>query len=127
LYYLDEMALKIALVSDFFHPNVGGVENHVYQLAQCLLQRGHKVIVITHSYEGKNGLKFLTNNLRVYYLPLIVLFRQCSLFALFGSLSMIRNQIYMKEHFCTDTLLQEGSLLDKDTFARVEYFLKYFY
>lgn len=84
------MALKIALVSDFFHPNVGGVENHVYQLAQCLLQKGHKVIVITHSYEGKVGLKFLTNNLRVYYLPLIVLFRQCSLFALFGSLSMVR-------------------------------------
>ena len=51
------MALKIALVSDFFHPNVGGVENHVYQLAQCLLQRGHKVLftsmVLNHKLRMK--------------------------------------------------------------------------
>jgi len=32
------------MVSDFFYPNVGGVESHQYQLAQCLVKRGHKVI-----------------------------------------------------------------------------------
>ena len=31
------------MVSDFFHPNVGGVEGHIYQLAQCLIANGHKV------------------------------------------------------------------------------------
>ncbi len=29
--------------SDFFYPNFGGVENHIYQLSQCLLSLGHKV------------------------------------------------------------------------------------
>jgi hypothetical protein len=31
------------MVCDFFYPNFGGVENHIYQLAQCLLDQGHKV------------------------------------------------------------------------------------
>lgn len=31
------------MVSDFFHPNVGGVENHIYMLSATLLKRGHKV------------------------------------------------------------------------------------
>ena len=32
-----------SMVSDFFFPNMGGVENHIYQLSQCLIERGHKV------------------------------------------------------------------------------------
>ena len=32
-----------SMVSDFFFPNTGGVESHIYQLSQCLLLRGHKV------------------------------------------------------------------------------------
>ena len=31
------------MACDFFYPNVGGIENHIYQLSQCLLARGHKV------------------------------------------------------------------------------------
>jgi phosphatidylinositol N-acetylglucosaminyltransferase subunit A len=31
------------MVCDFFHPNVGGVENHIYMLSVTLLNRGHKV------------------------------------------------------------------------------------
>ena len=34
---------RILMVSDFFYPNFGGVEHHIYHLAQCLMQRGHKV------------------------------------------------------------------------------------
>lgn len=34
---------RILMVSDFFYPNFGGVENHVYQLSQCLISQGHKV------------------------------------------------------------------------------------
>eukprot|EP01036_Dinobryon_divergens_P032910 gene32910-42594_t len=29
---------------------MGGVEMHIWCLAQCLLQKGHKVIVVTHNY-----------------------------------------------------------------------------
>ena len=31
------------MVSDFFYPNMGGVESHLYQISQCLMKRGHKV------------------------------------------------------------------------------------
>lgn len=34
---------RILMVCDYFHPNTGGVESHMYQLSQCLIQRGHKV------------------------------------------------------------------------------------
>ena len=31
------------MVSDFFYPNQGGVESHIYQLSQHLIEKGHKV------------------------------------------------------------------------------------
>lgn len=31
------------MISDFFYPNMGGVENHLFNLSQCLILRGHKV------------------------------------------------------------------------------------
>lgn len=34
--------LRVLMVSDFFYPNTGGVESHIYQLSQCLLAAGHK-------------------------------------------------------------------------------------
>jgi phosphatidylinositol glycan class A protein len=33
----------VAMFCDFFYPNMGGVENHLYQVASCLVLRGHKV------------------------------------------------------------------------------------
>ena len=79
-----------SMVSDFFHPNVGGVEGHIYQLAQCLIANGHKVstdlraaqygevppcvgcalallqvIVVTHSYGNRKGVRYLSSYLKV--------------------------------------------------------------
>lgn len=54
------------MVSDFFYPNCGGVENHVYQLSQCLMRNGHKVVVVTHAYNKIcAGVRYLTNGLKV--------------------------------------------------------------
>ncbi len=40
------------MVCDFFYPRLGGVELHIWSLAQCLMKRGHRVVVVTHAYDG---------------------------------------------------------------------------
>uniref|UniRef100_A0A914ZUQ3 phosphatidylinositol N-acetylglucosaminyltransferase n=1 Tax=Parascaris univalens TaxID=6257 RepID=A0A914ZUQ3_PARUN len=88
--------LCIALVSDFFCPNAGGVETHIYFLAHCLLQSGHKVIVITHAYGPRMGVRYLSNGLKVYYLPFVVAYNGCSLASITGSLYWYR-RIFLRE------------------------------
>lgn len=88
---IKDMKHRIAMVSDFFYPNVGGVESHIYQLSQCLLARGHKVVVITHSYGDKKGVRYLTNFLKVYYLPFVVMYNQCILPTIFGTIPLLRS------------------------------------
>jgi len=53
------------MVSDFFYPNMGGVEEHIFNLSQCLLENGHKVIILTHSYGDRVGVRYMTNGLKV--------------------------------------------------------------
>jgi phosphatidylinositol glycan class A protein len=66
--------LRIAMCCDFFYPRLGGVEMHIWSLSQCLLRMGHKVIVITHQTDGpdkRQGVRYMTNHLKVYYIPLV--------------------------------------------------------
>ena len=60
-----EMFLISSMVCDFFFPNIGGVENHIYQLSQCLIKRGHKVVIVTHSYGKCRGIRWLSDKLKV--------------------------------------------------------------
>lgn len=53
------------MVSDFFYPNVGGVEEHIYNLSQCLRRSGHKVVIMTHSYNDRVGIRYMTDGLKV--------------------------------------------------------------
>ena len=39
--------MRISLVTDWFHPRVGGIEVHVHGLAVRLAQRGHEVRILT--------------------------------------------------------------------------------
>nr|XP_042912594.1 phosphatidylinositol N-acetylglucosaminyltransferase subunit A-like [Parasteatoda tepidariorum] len=82
--------LNICMVSDFFYPNTGGEESHIYQLAQCLIKKGHKVNVITHAYGNRKGIRYLTNGLKVYYMPVWVVYNQCTLPTLFTTFPVIR-------------------------------------
>ena len=67
---------RVCLCSDFFYPNVGGVESHMFNVAQTLIGRGHKVIVITSNYSGERvGIRYLSNGLKVYHLPTSDMFR----------------------------------------------------
>jgi phosphatidylinositol glycan class A protein len=58
------------MVSDFFFPNMGGVESHLFQLSQCLKERGHEVIIITHAYGNRTGIRYMTNYLKVAQIEL---------------------------------------------------------
>ncbi|XP_062391269.1 phosphatidylinositol N-acetylglucosaminyltransferase subunit A [Sardina pilchardus] len=81
---------SICMVSDFFYPNMGGVESHIYQLSQCLLEKGHKVVIATHAYGDRRGIRYLTNGLKVYYLPLQVMYNQSTATTVFHSLPLLR-------------------------------------
>ncbi|KAI0269418.1 transferase [Gloeopeniophorella convolvens] len=79
--------LSIAMISDFFLPNAGGVENHIYMLGASLIRNGHKVnaplsalinpasdtpevIVINHSHPpDRVGVRWLVPGLKVYHIP----------------------------------------------------------
>ncbi len=40
--------MRIALVSDWYYPKVGGVATHMHQLATYLRKRGHEVSIVTN-------------------------------------------------------------------------------
>lgn len=84
---------NIAMVSDFFFPQPGGVESHIYQLSTKLIDRGHKVIIITHAYESRTGVRYLTNGLKVYYCPFMVIYRNATFPTVFSFFPIFRNII----------------------------------
>lgn len=86
-----QMRHSICMVSDFFLPNLGGVEMHIYSLAQCLMQRGHKVIVVTHAYGDRAGVRYMTNGLKVYHIPVPILTDQAAWPTLFPLMPLIRD------------------------------------
>uniref|UniRef100_A0A5B7BV36 phosphatidylinositol N-acetylglucosaminyltransferase n=1 Tax=Davidia involucrata TaxID=16924 RepID=A0A5B7BV36_DAVIN len=86
----DRTKHRILMVSDFFYPNFGGVENHIYYLSQCLLKLGHKVVVMTHSYGNRFGVRYMTGGLKVYYVPWKPFLMQNTLPTIYGTLPIIR-------------------------------------
>ncbi|KAI8562905.1 hypothetical protein RHMOL_Rhmol03G0071800 [Rhododendron molle] len=87
---VDQSKHRILMVSDFFFPNFGGVESHIYYLAQCLLKLGHKVVVMTHAYEKRSGVRYMTGGLKVYYIPWKPFLMQNTLPTFYGTLPIIR-------------------------------------
>ncbi|NJE05206.1 glycosyltransferase family 1 protein [Thermococcus sp. M36] len=48
--------MRIALVSDWYYPKIGGVASHIHSLALKLAGRGHEVSIVTNDLEtGKEG------------------------------------------------------------------------
>ena len=81
---------SVLMVSDFFLPNTGGVELHMYSLAQRLIQRGHKVTVLTHAYGDRCGVRFMTNGLKVYYAPRTPVYNGATCPDIFGNFKLLR-------------------------------------
>lgn len=85
------MGFNIAMACDFFYPQLGGIEFHIYHLAQNLIKLGHNVIIITHSYGDRTGIRHLSNGLKVYHIPLFVLYRETVFPCVFYTFPMVRN------------------------------------
>ncbi|TFK70802.1 transferase, partial [Pluteus cervinus] len=90
--------LCIAMVSDFFYPNVGGVESHIYMLSANMKRRGHKVIVITHSHRpDRVGIRWLLPGIKVYYIPFLPIASSATLPNFLTSIPYLRT-ILLREH-----------------------------
>lgn len=81
--------MRICMVSDFFYPGSGGVETHIYELSQCLMARGHTVVVVTRAYGGRSGVRYMTNGLKVYYWPILAVYG-VTLPTVLGTLPLMR-------------------------------------
>ncbi|KAF2485641.1 hypothetical protein BDY17DRAFT_294015 [Neohortaea acidophila] len=114
------MPYNIAMVSDFFFPQPGGVESHIYQLSSKLIDRGHRVVIITHAYgspyPNRTGIRYLTNRLKVYHIPHWVVYRSTTFPTVFSSFPILR-QIFIREqiqivhgHASLSNLCHEGLL-----------------
>ena len=82
---------RICFISDFFYPNMGGVEIHQYQLAHFLVNHGHKVVVITHQYGNRTNVRTLKNGIKIYYLPLLRMVNECHFPTAFTEHALTRN------------------------------------
>jgi phosphatidylinositol N-acetylglucosaminyltransferase subunit A len=102
------------MVSDFYYPNMGGVESHIYQLAQCLLELKNKVIIITHAYNERKGVRYMSNGLKVYYIPIKPFYNQCVLPTMYTTTCLIRDILIREQitivhgHSAFSTLAHEA-------------------
>ncbi|KAJ3007552.1 hypothetical protein NUW54_g3508 [Trametes sanguinea] len=111
------MGINIAMVCDFFHPGVGGVENHIYMLSANLIRSGHKVIVITHSHPpDRVGVRWLLPSLKVYYIPFPTIASSATLPNYFTFLPYLRTIVLREDiqlihgHASLSSLAHEGIL-----------------
>lgn len=108
---------RICMISDFFYPNMGGVETHIWCLAMTLIERGHKVIVITHAYGDRSGIRYMTNGLKVYYLPRTVVYDHVTFPAIVSLFPLLRNILIREQisivhgHQSTSPLAHQGIIL----------------
>ena len=70
---------------------------HMFQLGQCLIERGHKVVVMSNTYSKERlGVRYVSNGMKVYHLPLLPFSSQDS-FASFMFLMCILRKICIRE------------------------------
>ena len=58
--------MRILLLAQFFPPDIGGVERHVFNLANTLADRGHEVAVATQHIAGVPDQDVLPSGARVH-------------------------------------------------------------
>ncbi|KAF5153292.1 Phosphatidylinositol N-acetylglucosaminyltransferase subunit A [Theileria parva strain Muguga] len=60
--------ISVLIVTEYFFPTIGGVELHVYKLAEYLIQFGLKVVIFTRNFGSRRvGIRYLANGIKVYH------------------------------------------------------------
>ncbi|KAK0215588.1 transferase [Armillaria fumosa] len=87
--------IAIAMITDFFHLNVGGKENDVYMLSANLIERGPKIVVITHSHSPNRVVYFLGHEgiLHSHLLGVRTVFTDRSLLGFEDARSILTNKL----------------------------------
>ncbi|KAG8930032.1 hypothetical protein FRC01_003380 [Tulasnella sp. 417] len=105
------------MVSDFFHPVVGGVENHIYTLSAHLARLGHKVVIISHSHHpDRTGVRHLAPGIKTYHIPFVPIASSATLPNFFTFLPYLRNILLREQiqlvhgHASLSSLAQEAIL-----------------
>jgi glycosyltransferase involved in cell wall biosynthesis len=65
--------MRILLAAQFFPPDIGGEERHVFNLANILAARGHQVAVATQQVPGAPGTEVLASGVRVHRFPTVAM------------------------------------------------------
>lgn len=96
--YQGKKSYNILICVDFVFPRFGGVETHGLQLAQFLIERGHKVCFLTNKYQNTRcGVRYLANGVKLYHVPQVPFCRENVAFlTFFNSIPIIR-QILIRE------------------------------
>lgn len=66
--------MKIMIVTPYFYPYVGGLENYALNIAKGLQKQGHEVFVVTSNHNGKKRIDEKAQGLRVIRLPYLFKF-----------------------------------------------------
>jgi len=68
-----EHVTRITVVSSYFYPKIGGLENYAYLLAKKLHESGkYKVSIITSHYDGKGYKQETIHGMTVHRLPIML-------------------------------------------------------
>merc|ERR1719158_42606 len=87
----------ILMVSDCFLPDLGGVESHIYNLSQRLIDIGYKVVVLTRFRGNRHGIRWMANGLKVYHLPTIDVYLGASFPTLIYLFPLLRTILIREE------------------------------
>lgn len=90
------MKYNIAMVCDYFYPNMGGIETHIVELSLALIERGHKVIGITHKYAQCRPIEHV-GKFKIYYLNIPTFHRNTVFPGFFANFFQIANVLHSEK------------------------------
>eukprot|EP00371_Babesia_bovis_P003337 XP_001611984.1 glycosyl transferase [Babesia bovis T2Bo] len=81
----------ILMVSEFFYPDVGGIETHICALSTRLMELGYRVVIVTRQFGERRGIRYMSNGLKVYHIPTLFIVRPCGIPTFIDTLPLARN------------------------------------